>query len=324
MERRRAAVLLMGPTGTGKSDLAIRLSREFPLEIVSVDSAMVYRGMDIGTAKPERDILGTVPHHLIDIRDPAMTYSAGEFVADAAAAMEDIWRRGRQPLFVGGTMLYFNALSEGIAALPEADVGIRAELDARAAATGWPDLHRELAGVDPLAASRISIRDAQRIQRALEVYRLTGQPISRLQQARLSVLAGVQVLELALLPHDKPALHARLRQRFETMLAKGFLDEVGALRARGNLTAEHPSMRAVGYRQMWQHLDGECDLEAASERAIIATRHLAKRQLTWLRGRPRVHWLDALHPAFPSRLGVTPGGAPVLPFEMHRPFGAGK
>jgi tRNA dimethylallyltransferase len=292
---RRGAVLLMGPTGAGKSDLAVRLAREFPLEIVSVDSALVYRGMDIGTAKPDLDTRRTVPHHLIDIRDPTATYSAGDFVLDAAAAMEDIWRRGRQPLFVGGTMLYFHALSHGIAALPEGNLGVRAQIDARAATAGWAEMHRELARVDPEAASRIHINDPQRIQRALEVYELTGQPISRLQQSRVSVLAGVEVLEIALAPLDRNILHARLQARFEAMLAAGFLEEVRTLRERNDLTAEHPSMRAVGYRQLWRYLAGDCTVDEASEQAIVATRQLAKRQLTWLRARPQAQWFDAAH-----------------------------
>jgi tRNA dimethylallyltransferase len=292
---RRGAVLLMGPTGAGKSDLAVRLAREFPLEIVSVDSALVYRGMDIGPAKPDLDTRRSVPHHLIDIRDAATTYSAGEFVLDAAAAMQDIWRRGRQPLFVGGTMLYFHALSHGIAALPEANIGVRAEIDARAATAGWPDVHRELARVDPEAAARIHFNDPQRIQRALEVYQLTGQPISRLQRARISVLAGVEVLEFALAPLDRKILHARLQARFEAMLAAGFVEEVRTLRERNDLTAEHPSMRAVGYRQIWRHLAGDCALGEASEQSIAATRQLAKRQLTWMRPRPQARWFDAAH-----------------------------
>jgi len=286
----------MGPTGAGKSDLAVRLAREFPLEIVSVDSALVYRGMDIGSAKPDSDTRRTVPHHLIDIRDPAATYSAGDFVLDAAAAMQDIWRRGHQPLFVGGTMLYFHALSHGIAALPEGNLGVRAQIDAWAATVGWAHAHRELAHVDPEAAARIHSNDPQRIQRALEVYQLTGQPISRLQRARVSVLAGVEVLEIALAPLDRNLLHARLQARFEAMLAAGFLEEVRILRERSDLTAEHPSMRAVGYRQVWSYLAGQCGLEEAKQQAIAATRQLAKRQLTWLRRRESLQWFDSMRP----------------------------
>jgi tRNA dimethylallyltransferase len=298
----RRAVLLMGPTGAGKSDLAIRLARELPLEIVSVDSALVYRGMDIGTAKPNVEIRRIVAHHLIDIRDPAMTYSAGEFVLDAAAVMEDIWKRGRQPLFVGGTMLYFHALSSGIADLPQGNPTVRAEIDARAATVGWAEVHRELAVVDPDAAARIHINDPQRIQRALEVYRLTGQPISRLQHCRTSVLAGVDVAEFALAPIERNVLHARIQVRFDAMLAAGFLDEVRALRERSDLDAEHPSMRAVGYRQVWRYLEGQCGLKEASDQAIAATRQLAKRQLTWLRARQRVKWVDSSHPAAASMI----------------------
>jgi tRNA dimethylallyltransferase len=291
----RRAVLLMGPTGAGKSDLAVRLAEEFSLEIVSTDSALVYRGMDIGTAKPDLATRQSVPHHLIDIRDPAMTYSAGDFVVDAAAAMEDIWRRGREPLFVGGTMLYFHALSAGIAALPERDLDVRSEIDARAAAIGWAGVHRELAAVDPEAAARIHANDPQRIQRAMEVYRLTGQPISRLQKSRVSALAGVEVLELVLAPSDRKILHERIQARFDAMLAAGFVDEVRLLRERSDLHAEHPSMRAVGYRQVWRYLDGHCALDEASDQAIAATRQLAKRQLTWLRARPSAQWFDSTH-----------------------------
>jgi tRNA dimethylallyltransferase len=292
----------MGPTGAGKSALAQSLARELPFEIVSTDSALVYRGMDIGTAKPEHGVRREVPHHLIDIRDPAETYSAGEFVADAAAAMEDIWSRGRQPLFVGGTMLYFHALSTGIAVLPDRDLAIRAQIDARAAAVGWPQVHRELAAVDPDAAARIHMNDPQRIQRAMEVFRLTGQPISRLQQTRVSVLADVEVLELVLTPFDRSVLHQRLHDRFMTMLSAGFVEEVQQLRERNDLSAEQPSMRAVGYRQLWRYLQGSCALDEASEQAIAATRQLAKRQLTWLRARPRATWFDAAHPDVASAM----------------------
>ncbi len=290
---RRRAALLMGPTGAGKSDLAVELTRELPLEIVSVDSALVYRGMDIGTAKPPAEVRRSVPHHLIDIRDPAAGYSAGEFVLDAAAVMDDVWRRGRQPLLVGGTMLYFHALSAGLADLPGGNAAVRAEIDSRAASIGWPQMHRELAAVDPEAAARIHVNDPQRIQRALEVYRLTGEPISRLQRSRLSVLEGVEVTEIALAPADRALLHARLTVRFDAMLTAGFLDEVRGLRERNDLDAEHPSMRAVGYRQLWRYLEGRCGLTEAREEAIVATRQLAKRQLTWLRARPRAHWIDS-------------------------------
>ncbi len=291
--RARRAVFLMGPTAGGKSDLAIELTRRLPVEIVSVDSALVYRGMDIGTAKPSAELRRIIPHHLIDIRDPATNYSAGEFVSDAAAAMRDIWNRGRHPLFVGGTMLYFNALSAGIAALPERDANIRAEIDARAATFGWSALHAELARVDPEAAARIHGNDAQRIQRALEVYRVTGEPISRLQKVRTSLLADVEVAEFAVAPVDRAVLHARIDARLRGMLAAGFVAEVARLRERKDLDAEHPSMRAVGYRQVWRYLAGQCSLNDAIDLAIVATRQLAKRQYTWLRARSRVEWVDS-------------------------------
>jgi tRNA dimethylallyltransferase len=299
---RRAAVLLMGPTGAGKSDLALRLVERFPLEIVSVDSALVYRGMDIGTAKPDAASRARFPHHLIDIRDPVTSYSAGEFVRDAVRAMDDIWARGRQPLLVGGTMLYFHALSTGLAQLPEADPGVRAEIDAEAASAGWPALHSRLAEVDPAAAARIHINDPQRIQRALEVFRLTGQTISGLQQGRRPVFAQVEVVELALAPLERSVLHERLRERWEAMLAAGFLNEVRSLYDRGDLGAELASMRAVGYRQLWRHLADETTLAQASERAIAATRQLAKRQWTWLRRRERAQWFDSMHPEVAQRI----------------------
>ena len=292
---RRGAVLLMGPTGAGKSDLAVQLAEKFPFEIISTDSALVYRGMDIGTAKPDLETRRRVPHHLIDIRDPATTYSAGEFVLDASVIMEDIWRRGRVPLFVGGTMLYFHALSQGIAELPEGNPEVRAQIDAHAAVVGWPEVHRELAKVDPEAAAKIHSNDPQRIQRALEVFRMTGQPISKLQQSRVSVLEGVEVVELAVAPLDRKVLHERIQMRFAAMLTAGFVEEVTKLRERSDLHAEQPSMRAVGYRQVWRYLAGECSLNEASEQAIAATRQLAKRQLTWLRARPRAQWFDSTH-----------------------------
>ncbi len=293
---RRQAILLMGPTGSGKSDLAMRLAESLPVEIVSVDSALVYRGMDIGTAKPDAAERARVPHHLMDIRDPAESYSAGEFTRDAERAMEDIWRRGRQPLLVGGTMLYFHALSYGIAELPEGNAEVRAEIEREAAKSGWAALHRELKGVDPAAAARIHVNDPQRIQRALEVYRLTGDTITRLQQKRVSVFADVDFAEFAIAPLERSDLHTRIERRFNAMLDAGLLAEVRSLFERGDLTAEHPSMRAVGYRQLWRHFAGQCALDEAIEQAIAATRQLAKRQLTWLRRRERARWLDSRHP----------------------------
>jgi len=293
---RRCAVLLMGPTGAGKSELAGQLAQRFPFEIISVDSAQVYRGMDIGTAKPDSRTRRAIPHHLIDIRDPESNYSAGEFVRDASRAMREVWQRGRQPLLIGGTMLYFHALSSGLAELPEADARVRAEIDEQAARVGWAALHEELARVDPAAAARIHVNDPQRIQRAIEVYRVTGEPITRLQQKRGPVFAGVEVLELAVAPLERLELHRRIAARFEGMLAAGFLEEVRALRERSGLSAEHPSMRAVGYRQAWKFLAGQCGLDDAKQQAIAATRQLAKRQLTWLRRRQNVKWFDSTHP----------------------------
>ena len=293
---RRSAVLLMGPTGSGKTDLAIRLTEKLPLEIISVDSALVYRGMDIGTAKPDKSILARTPHHLIDIRDPAAGYSVGEFTGDALCAMEEIWSRGRQPLLVGGTMMYFHALTSGIASLPESDPKVRAEIDASAAALGWAAVHQALAKVDPQAASRIHVNDPQRIQRALEVYRITGDTITKLQQERVSVITDVNVIEFALAPLERSELHTKIELRFKRMLDAGFVEEVRNLYERGDLSPEHPSMRAVGYRQIWRYLAGLSGLDEATEKAIAATRQLAKRQLTWLRRRTAARWLDSMRP----------------------------
>jgi tRNA dimethylallyltransferase len=293
---RRCAVLLMGPTGAGKSDLALRLAESLPLEIISVDSAQVYRGMDIGTAKPDSATRARVRHHLLDLRDPKESYSVGEFARDARQAMEDIWQRGRYPLLVGGTMLYFHALSAGIAALPQADPQLRASIDEQAAKLGWAQLHEELAAIDPRAAARIHVNDPQRIQRALEVYRLTGKTITNLQQNRLSVFADVNVSEFALAPLERAELHTKIELRFKAMLDAGLLAEVRGLFERGDLNAEHPSMRAVGYRQLWRHLTGQIALNEATVQAIVATRQLAKRQLTWLRRRAHAQWLDSMQP----------------------------
>jgi tRNA dimethylallyltransferase len=293
---KRSAVLLMGPTCSGKSDLAVRLADQLPLELISVDSALVYRGMDIGTAKPALSTRARVPHHLIDIRDPAERYSVGEFLIDVRQAMDEIWSRGHQPLLVGGTMMYFHALTTGIADLPAADIGVRTEIDARAAQVGWPAVHRELAAVDPTAAARIHNNDPQRIQRALEVHRLTGETITKLQQSRVSVFADVNVMEFALAPLERSELHHKIKLRFKAMLDAGFVDEVRNLYERGDLSPEHPSMRAVGYRQLWRYLTGQCALNEAENQAIAATRQLAKRQLTWLRRRASARWLNSMRP----------------------------
>jgi tRNA dimethylallyltransferase len=282
----------MGPTAAGKSELALALVAQFPLEIISVDSALVYRGMNIGTAKPTAELLARVPHHLVDIRDPRDTFSAGEFLREAGQAVEAIESRGRIPLLVGGTMLYFHALTEGLARLPGANPTVRAAIDADAARRGWQALHAELAQIDPVAASRIHSNDPQRIQRAFEVYRLTGQSLSALATRNPSALADHRVLELAVYPEDRAILHARIEKRFNAMMKAGFLREVAELRARGDLSPRMPSMRAVGYRQLWAHLDGACSLDEAVQRAIVATRQLAKRQLTWLRARERAERFD--------------------------------
>jgi tRNA dimethylallyltransferase len=299
---KRTVVLLMGPTGSGKSDLAIDLAGQLPLELISVDSAMVYRGMDIGTAKPDRATRERIAHHLIDIRDPTESYSAGEFARDCLAALAGIWARGRTPLLVGGTMLYFHALTDGIAPLPEADAALRATLDEEARLKGWPALYEQLKGVDPAAADRIHVNDPQRIQRALEVFRLTGRTITELQQSRVSVFADAHVIEFAIAPLERRDLHTRLQTRFTAMMQAGLLQEVGGLFARGDLTAEHPSMRAVGYRQLWRHLAGQSTLIESTEQAVAATRQLAKRQFTWLRRRTHVHWLNSLAPNAASQM----------------------
>jgi tRNA dimethylallyltransferase len=278
------AVLLAGPTCAGKTALALRLAERFPLEIVSVDSAQVYRGMDIGTSKPAPAIRGRVPHHLVDIRDPADAYSAGRFRRDAIAAIAGIRARRRVPLLVGGTMLYFRALTRGIAPLPEANPELRARIDDRARRVGWVALHAELGRQDPEAAARIRPADAQRIQRALEVLEITGQPLSRLQ--RQLDPPPFAFASFALVPQDRVELYERIDARFLQMMDDGFLDEVRALRARGDLDADLPSLRSVGYRQLWTHLAGEAGLDAAIAAGQRATRNLAKRQLTWMRSEP--------------------------------------
>jgi tRNA dimethylallyltransferase len=284
--------VLTGPTGVGKSDWAIRLANEGAVEIVSVDSALVYRGLDIGSAKPSPALRERIPHHLVDICDPTESYSAGQFVTDATACIARIHARRRVPLLVGGTMLYLRALLHGLAPLPQASPQTRAQLDERAAREGWPALHSELLRIDPVAAGRIAPNDSQRIQRALEVYYTTGRPISELQRATVSPLAGLPLKYWVLAPRDRNVLHHRLSTRFQAMMAAGFLNEVKGLHQRGDLTARHPSMRSVGYRQLWAHLDGEYGLEEAEQRGIFATRQLAKRQLTWLRAEKVPGWLD--------------------------------
>ncbi len=283
----------MGPTASGKTEIALRLAEELPVDLVSVDSALVYRGMDIGTAKPDATTLARVPHRLIDIRDPEEAYSAGDFVRDALQAIDEIRAAGRQPLLVGGTMMYFRALTRGIAVLPGADPALRRQLDREAAERGWPAMHRELESIDPAAAARINPNDSQRIQRALEVYRLSGRPLSD-WQAQTAPAGHVEFRRVALLPASRRTLHERIERRLGRMMQSGFLDEVRRLRARPRLTAASPSMRSVGYRQLWAHLDGAFDLDTAARRALYATRQLAKRQITWLRAEPGLFVTDPL------------------------------
>lgn len=288
-----AALVLMGPTASGKSALALRLAERLPVEIVSVDSAQVYRDMDVGTAKPTPEERRTVPHHLIDLIDPTEAYSAAQFRDDALGLMQAIHARGRTPLLVGGTMLYFKALREGLSDLPRADAQVRAALDAEAAARGWPALHAELARIDPVTAARLPPNDSQRIQRALEIHRITGQPMSSLIAACAANAAlPFRLIEMALVPHERAALHARIAERFDAMLAAGLVDELRGLRERYTLHAGLPSMRCVGYRQAWSFLEGEYDARELHERGIYATRQLAKRQLTWLRGMSDVAFFD--------------------------------
>jgi tRNA dimethylallyltransferase len=293
----------MGPTASGKSDLALALAERLPVEIVSVDSAQIYVGMDVGTAKPDRAVQERVRHHLVDIVEPTAAYSTARFVADALAAIAAIRSRGRVPLLVGGTMLYFKALLEGLSALPPADPVVRAALDARAAQEGWPALHAELARVDPLTAARLAPADRQRIQRALEVFMVTGRPLSVLQGTREAPTNPGETIAFALLPPDRAVLHERIAARFDAMLAAGLVDELAALRARYRLAPDMPSMRCVGYRQAWQFLAGEIDAAGLRAKGIAATRQLAKRQFTWLRALPAM----AFAPDAPGALAAVEG-----------------
>ncbi|HEY4293261.1 tRNA (adenosine(37)-N6)-dimethylallyltransferase MiaA [Luteibacter sp.] len=284
IDDRPLAIFLMGPTASGKTALACALADMFPAGILSVDSALVYRGLDIGSAKPDAATLVRYPHALVDIRDPAEPYSAAEFRDDAVAAMERISAEGRVPLLVGGTGLYFRALQRGLSDLPQADPALRERLAAEALVVGWGAMHTRMAALDPVAGTRIRPGDAQRIQRALEVMELAGRPLTELQQGGSAVRFPWRVLKLALLPGDRRTLHERIEQRFDGMLAAGFLDEVRALRDRGDLHADLPAIRAVGYRQAWEYLECEGDATEFRNRGIYATRQLAKRQITWLRG----------------------------------------
>jgi len=293
-ETGKPVICLLGPTASGKTELAVRLVEELDLDIVSVDSAMVYKGMDIGTAKPDAETLRRAPHRLIDFLDPAEAYSAARFCSDALREIEAIHLTGRTPLLVGGTMMYFRSLLQGLAELPPADEDVRSELAAEAEIHGWQAMHQKLAAVDAQAAARIHPNDPQRISRALEVYRITGVPLSAWQQ-KTSRSLPYQVVLIGLVPSDRAVLHERIAKRFTRMLELGLVDEVRRLHARDDLSIELPSMRAVGYRQVWRYLDAELDYPGMLEKGIIATRQLAKRQLTWMRSMPGLVNIDCLN-----------------------------
>ncbi|WP_344965591.1 tRNA (adenosine(37)-N6)-dimethylallyltransferase MiaA [Oceanisphaera sediminis] len=284
------AIFLMGPTASGKTSLAMELCRELPCELISVDSALVYRGMDIGTAKPTADELAVTPHRLIDLLDPKEAYSAADFRRDALAAMAEISAAGRIPLLVGGTMLYFKALLEGLSPLPGADAAVRAQIESEARQHGWSQLHEQLADIDPVAAARIHPNDPQRLSRALEVFRISGKTLTELTQSKGDPLP-YKVLQFAIAPSERAELHRRIAERFRLMLSQGFEQEVRTLYERGDLHPDLPSIRCVGYRQMWDYLNGVVGYDEMVERGIAATRQLAKRQLTWLRGWPDLQWL---------------------------------
>ncbi len=293
------AIFLMGPTASGKTDVAVELLQRLPLEIVSVDSALVYRHMNIGTAKPDAATLAAAPHHLIDLIEPTESYSAAQFRHDALRVMHDITARGKIPFLVGGTMLYFKALREGLDDLPKADAAVRAKIEKRAKESGWPVLHAALAQVDPETAARLSPHDAQRISRAWEIYELTGQPMSSLLKPTSTGIENeaafpYRVLPLSLMPSDRAVLHARIAERFDAMLHQGLIEEVAQLRARFDLHPQLPAMRCVGYRQVWQYQQGEFGRDALRDRGIFATRQLAKRQMTWLRGMSDALVMDCL------------------------------
>lgn len=296
------AIFLMGPTASGKTGLAVSLAQDLPVELISVDSALVYRDMNIGTAKPDAATLAKAPHHLVDIIPPFEVYSAAQFSTDALAHMQDIAARGKIPLLVGGTMLYFNALQHGLNNLPEADAGVRAGIVARATRSGWPALHAELASVDAVTAARLQPNDAQRIERALEVWQISGRPMSELLQEARAAALPFRLLKIALLPSQRAVLHQRIADRFDAMLRDGLVDELRGLRSRyPQLTRELPAMRCVGYRQAWEYLEGEVDAATFRDKGIFATRQLAKRQMTWLRGMQDTVALDCLDADLPAQ-----------------------
>lgn len=296
-EHKPLAIFLMGPTASGKTDLAIQLRQQLPVEVISVDSALIYRGMDIGTAKPSKAELALAPHRLIDICDPAESYSAANFRTDALREMQEISAQGKIPLLVGGTMLYYKALLEGLSPLPSADEKVRSEIEAKAALIGWGGLHQELSKIDPISAQRINPNDSQRINRALEVFYLTGKTLTELTAQKGETLP-YDILQFAIAPEQREVLHLRIEQRFHKMIELGFQQEVEKLYRRPDLNENLPSIRCVGYRQMWEYLRGDYDHDEMVFRGICATRQLAKRQITWLRGwTSPIQWLDSLQPA---------------------------
>ena len=297
LENKPLAIFLMGPTASGKTDLAIQLRQQLPVEVISVDSALIYRGMDIGTAKPSKAELALAPHRLIDICDPAESYSAANFRTDALREMQEISAQGKIPLLVGGTMLYYKALLEGLSPLPSADEKVRSEIEAKAALIGWDGLHQELSKIDPISAQRINPNDSQRINRALEVFYLTGKTLTELTAQKGEALP-YDILQFAIAPEQREVLHRRIEQRFHKMIELGFQQEVEKLYRRPDLNENLPSIRCVGYRQMWEYLRGDYDHDEMVFRGICATRQLAKRQITWLRGwTSPIQWLDSLQPA---------------------------
>lgn len=289
-------ICLTGPTAAGKSASTLALAKRWPIEVIVMDSATIYQGMDIGTAKPSADEQALVPHHLLDIRDPAQSYSAAEFASDATQLIHDIWQRGRYPLLCGGTMLYYKALREGLNNLPSSNPEIRARLDEQAAQLGWPAMHLLLAEYDPITAARLAPNDSQRIQRAMEIYEISGKPMSAWLQEQERQKPSIPFHTLSLEPSDRAWLHTQIALRYRQMIDAGLLAEVQALYARPDLNPTLPSIRCVGYRQLWSHLDGECSQDEAIEKAIAATRQLAKRQLTWLRSDPQRLSMDCLNP----------------------------
>ena len=296
-EHKPLAIFLMGPTASGKTDLAIQLRQQLPVEVISVDSALIYRGMDIGTAKPSKAELALAPHRLIDICDPAESYSAANFRTDALREMQEISAQGKIPLLVGGTMLYYKALLEGLSPLPSADEKVRSEIEAKATLIGWAGLHQELCKIDPISAQRINPNDSQRINRALEVFYLTGKTLTELTAQKGEALP-YDILQFAIAPEQREVLHLRIEQRFHKMIELGFQQEVEKLYRRPDLNENLPSIRCVGYRQMWEYLRGDYDHDEMVFRGICATRQLAKRQITWLRGwTSPIQWLDSLQPA---------------------------